>query len=106
VQLLVDALNAGFAPHVRTTGSLGQSDLGPLADLGSALVGADGYGAELARLGLDAWRPADKEALAFVNSNAFTLGWTALAMAGVEALLDAFDLWAMLPLQGMGGNCG
>jgi histidine ammonia-lyase len=104
VQLLVDALNAGFAPHVRTTGSLGQSDLGPLADLGSALAGADGYGAELARLGLDAWRPADKEALAFVNSNAFTLGWTALAMAEMPALLDRFDEAAALTFEGMLGN--
>ena len=36
---LVAALNAGFAPRVRTIGSLGQSDLGPLADLAAALVG-------------------------------------------------------------------
>ena len=104
VQLLLDALNAGFAPRVRTTGSLGQSDLGPLADLGSALTGAGAYGEELSRLGLDAWRPADKEALAFVNSNAFTLGWTALAMGAVARLLDRFDEAAALTFEGMVGN--
>jgi len=102
--VLVAALNAGLAPHVRTTGSLGQSDLGPLADLAAALVGDGDWGAELARLGLEPWQPTAKEALAFINSNAFTLGWTALALANVEALLDAFDLSAMLTFEGMLGN--
>jgi histidine ammonia-lyase len=104
VELLLDALNVGFAPRVRTTGSLGQSDLGPLADLGSALTGEGEWSAELARLGLEPWRPADKEALAFVNSNAFTLGWTALAMGDVETLLDRFDEAAALTFEGMLGN--
>ena len=101
---LVAALNAGLAPRVRTTGSLGQSDLGPLADLAEALTGDGDWAAELDRLGLEPWLPTAKEALAFVNSNAFTLGWTALALAGVEALLDAFDLSAMLTFEGMVGN--
>ena len=104
VQLLLDALNAGFAPRVRTTGSLGQSDLGPLADLGSALTGEGDAGAMLRELGLEPWRPADKEALAFVNSNAFTLGWTALAIGDVAALLDRFDESAALTFEGMLGN--
>ena len=46
---LVAALNAGFAPRVRTIGSLGQSDLGPLADLACGLVGEDEHADELAR---------------------------------------------------------
>jgi histidine ammonia-lyase len=104
VQLLLDALNAGLTPTVRTTGSLGQSDLGPLAELGSALAGDGEWAAELARLDLEPWRPTDKEALAFVNSNAFTLGWTALAMSDVEALLDRFDEAAALTFEGMLGN--
>ncbi len=104
VQLLLDALNAGLAPRVRTTGSLGQSDLGPLADLGSALTGEGEWAGELERLGLAPWEPSDKEALAFVNSNAFTLGWTALAMGEVAALLDRFDEAAALTFEGMLGN--
>ena len=104
VQLLLDALNAGFAPRVRTTGSLGQSDLGPLADIGSALAGDDLHAAALREAGLEPWRPADKEALAFVNSNAFTLGWTALALGDVAALLDRFDESAALTFEGMLGN--
>jgi histidine ammonia-lyase len=104
VELLVDALNAGFTPRMRTTGSLGQSDLGPLAELGSALAGDGDWAAELARLDLEPWQPTDKEALAFVNSNAFTLGWTALAMSDVQRLLDNFDEAAALTFEGMLGN--
>jgi histidine ammonia-lyase len=101
---LVAALNAGLAPRVRTIGSLGQSDLGPLADLACALVGDRDYAEELARLGLQPWRPRPKEALAFVNSNAFTLGWTALALHRVSGLLDRFDEAAALTFEGMLGN--
>jgi histidine ammonia-lyase len=103
-ELLAAALNAGLSPRVRTVGSLGQSDLGPLADLAEALTGEGGWGAELDRLGLEPWLPIDKEALAFVNSNAFTLGWTALALADVRALLDRFDEAAALTFEGMLGN--
>jgi len=103
-ELLVSALNAGLAPQVRTTGSLGQSDLGPLAELATALIGEGEWAAELARLGLEPWQPIDKEALAFVNSNAFSLGWTALAMADVNVLLDRFDQAAALTFEGMVGN--
>jgi histidine ammonia-lyase len=101
---LVAALNAGLAPRVRTIGSLGQSDLGPLADLACALVGDGEYADDLARLGLEPWRPRPKEALAFVNSNAFTLGWTALALHRVSGLLDRFDEAAALTFEAMLGN--
>ena len=102
--VLVAALNAGLAPRVRSTGSLGQSDLGPLADLSAALTGDGAWAAELERLGLEPWEPTAKEALAFVNSNAFTLGWTALALAEVPTLLGRFDEAAALTFEGMLGN--
>jgi histidine ammonia-lyase len=101
---LVEALNAGLAPRVHSTGSLGQSDLGPLAELACALTGENGSIAELDRLGLKPWRPAAKEGLAFINSNAFTLGWTALALADAERLLDLLDLSAAMTFEGMLGN--
>ncbi len=101
---LVAALNAGFTPRVRTIGSLGQSDLGPLADLACGLIGEGAYAGELAALGLEPWRPLAKEALAFVNSNAFTLGWTALALQRVGGVLDRFDESAALTFEGMLGN--
>jgi histidine ammonia-lyase len=103
-EVLVGALNAGLRPHVRTTGSLGQSDLGPLADMATALTGEEGWSAELERKGLNPWRPDAKEALAFVNSNAFTLGWTALAVSRIATLLDRFDEAAALTFEGMLGN--
>jgi histidine ammonia-lyase len=101
---LVAALNAGLAPRVRTIGSLGQSDLGPLADLACGLIGEGAAAAELAGLGLEPWRPLPKEALAFVNSNAFSLGWAALAIHRAETCVDRFDEAAALTFEGMLGN--
>jgi histidine ammonia-lyase len=101
---LIDALNAGLVPHVRTTGSLGQSDLGPLADLAAALTGDGAWAAELVRLGLAPWEPTAKEALAFVNANGFSLGWSALGLVSAAALLDRFDEAAALTFEGMLGN--
>jgi histidine ammonia-lyase len=101
---LVSALNAGLAPRVRTTGSLGQSDLGPLADLAAALTGDGEWAAELRRLGLEAWQPTAKEALAFVNANGYSLGWSALGLFEVQGLLDRFDQAAALTFEGMLGN--
>jgi histidine ammonia-lyase len=102
--LLVSALNAGLMPRARVTGSLGQSDLGPLADIAQALTGEDEWGAQLDRHGLQPWRPDAKEALAFVNSNAFSLGWSALALSRVQRLLIGFDQAAALTFEGMLGN--
>ena len=102
--LLVSALNCGLMPRARVTGSLGQSDLGPLADIAQALTGEDEWGAQLDRLGLSPWRPDAKEALAFVNSNAFSLGWSALALSRMGRLLAAFDQAAALTFEGMLGN--
>ncbi len=102
--LIVAALNAGLRPRARTTGSLGQSDLGPLADIAEALTGWGDWAGELNRLGLKPWRPDAKEALAFVNSNAFSIGSAALAVSQVGALLDCFDQSAALTFEGMLGN--
>ena len=101
---LVAALNAGLAPRAPVTGSLGQSDLGPLAHVAAALIGDGEWAAELERLGLEAWQPTAKEALAFVNSNAFSLGWTALALGHAAVVLDRFDEAAALTFEGMLGN--
>jgi histidine ammonia-lyase len=102
--VIVAALNAGLVPRARTVGSLGQSDLGPLADIAEALTGEGEWAAELDRLGLERWRPDAKEALAFVNSNAFSLGSAALAVGAVDRLLVSFDQAAALTFEGMLGN--
>lgn len=103
-ELIVAALNADLRPRARTTGSLGQSDLGTMADIAEALTGWGEWAAELNRLGLEPWRPDAKESLAFVNSNAFSLGSAALATAQVAPLLDCFDQAAALTFEGMLGN--
>jgi histidine ammonia-lyase len=101
---LVGALNAGLAPRVRTVGSLGVSDLAPLAEIACALTGEGEWADELARLGLEPWRPESKESLAFINSNAFTLGWAALALGRAAVALDRLDEAAALTFEGMLGN--
>lgn len=90
------ALNRGFAPAVRTIGSLGQSDLGPLADLACGLLDEPSLG--------EPWEPTSKEALAFCNSNAFSLGWSALALADATRTLTRLDEAAALTFEGMLGN--
>ena len=64
---LVEALNAGETPRVRTLGSLGQADLAQMADLGLAVF---------ADIPLEAG-----EGLAILGSNAFATAAAALAIA-------------------------
>jgi histidine ammonia-lyase len=41
--MIVTQLNEGFAPPARTLGSVGQGDLGPMADLAHGLLTRSGY---------------------------------------------------------------
>src|SRR6266487_4381503 len=59
-EMFVTLLNEGFAPPVRRLGSLGQGDLGPMADLAHGLITRSGF------------EVAENEGLALVSSNAFT----------------------------------
>jgi histidine ammonia-lyase len=87
---ILRALNDGERPRVRMLGSLGQGDLAPLADLAAELF-AD---TELAA----------KEGLALLNSNAFSSGLAALALADAERLLDALDVSGALDLEAFAAN--
>ncbi len=87
---LVGALNAGEHPRVRLLGSLGQADLPAMADLAHGLF---------ADVELQA-----KEALALLNSNAFSTGMAALAVADTERLLDALDVAGALDLEAFAAN--
>src|SRR5580704_10939183 len=42
-QMIVTLLNEGFAPPVRRLGSIGQGDLGPMADLAHGLITRTGF---------------------------------------------------------------
>jgi histidine ammonia-lyase len=89
-QRLVDALNAGETPAVRTRGSVGQGDLIPLADL--ALGAFEDVELE------------PGEGLALLGSNAFATAAATLAVDDAVALLDTLDASGALSLEGFGAN--
>jgi histidine ammonia-lyase len=91
-QMLVDALNRDLVPAVRSLGSVGQADLGPLADLAEGLVRETGFALE------------DNEGLALINNNAFATGWAALAEFAAERLLGEADVAAALDLEAFAAN--
>src|ERR1700749_222160 len=62
-EMIVNALNRGVSPTVRSLGSGGQADLGPLADLAEGLVRETGFVLQ------------ENEGLALINNNAFATGW-------------------------------
>ena len=91
-EMIVTLLNEGFAPPVRLLGSIGQGDLGPMADLAHGLITRTGF------------EVAENEGLALVSSNAFTTAWACLATADAEALLAVFDVAGALDLEAFGAN--
>jgi histidine ammonia-lyase len=90
--MIVTLLNEGFAPPVRRLGSIGQGDLGPMADLAHGLITRSGF------------EVAENEGLALVSSNAFTTAWACLATADAEVLLAVFDVAGALDLEAFGAN--
>ena len=90
--MIVTLLNEGFAPPVRRLGSVGQGDLGPMADLAHGLLTRSGF------------EVAENEGLALVSSNAFTTAWACLALADAQTLMDAFDVAGALDLEAFGAN--
>jgi histidine ammonia-lyase len=91
-EMIVTLLNEGFAPPVRRLGSIGQGDLGPMADLAHGLITRSGF------------EVAENEGLALVSSNAFTTAWACLATADAEALLAVFGVAGALDLEAFGAN--
>jgi len=89
-ELLIEALNDGWTPSVRTLGSIGMSDLAPMADLAEALVG---------EIPLEAG-----EGLALINTSAFGTAAAALALHDADLLLDTADVAAALALEGFAAN--
>jgi histidine ammonia-lyase len=91
-EMIVTLLNEGFAPPVRRLGSVGQGDLGPMADLAHGLIARSGF------------EVAENEGLALVSSNAFTTAWACLAIADAHTLMDTFDVAGALDLEAFGAN--
>jgi histidine ammonia-lyase len=91
-QLVVDTLNAGIVPEVRSLGTLGQADLAQNADLAHGLLGD--------------FELAAGEAGALLVTNAFSTGQAALAITDAHILLDAFDAAGALDFEGFRANVG
>ncbi len=102
----VAALNARFHPPVRPIGSLGMSDLAPLAEIAYGLMGEGDHGSALLAAGLTPIVPQAKEAIAMMSANAFSVGWGALALADAEGGLDGLDAAAALSFEGVLANTG
>ncbi len=90
--MIVTLLNEGFAPPVRRLGSVGEGDLGPMADLAYGLITRSGF------------EVAENEGLALVSSNAFTTAWACMAVADAGRLLSVFDVAGALDLEAFGAN--
>ena len=98
--VLAEALNLGVTPPVRMIGSIGTGDLAALACVGLCLLGERPWqGGTLPPFPLD---PAD--ALAFMSSNAATIGEAALACADLGELLDAATVVAALSFLAVSGS--
>ena len=104
VETLLAALNAGVHPAVHLIGSVGQSDLSPMAEIARCLIGAGPDGDLMADAGLDPLVLAPREALALISSNAFSVGIGALAVDRARAALQALELSAALAFEGFAGN--
>jgi histidine ammonia-lyase len=91
-EMIIKLLNEGFAPPVRRLGSVGQGDLGPMADLAYGLITRSGF------------EVAENEGLALVSSNAFTTAWAAIAVADAQNLMDTFDVAGALDLEAFEAN--
>ncbi len=104
----VDALNAGLTPFTRELGSLGTGDLTNLSDIALALLGEGRMwrGDELvdaaealADAGLAPARLGPRDGLAFMSSNAVSIGHAALLVVDAQRLLDAWLSVAALSFE-------
>ena len=105
---LVGVLNAGLVPFTRELGSLGTGDLTALADIALVLLGEgrvwrNGELAEAASALTDAGVPlgrlGPRDGLAFISSNAVSIGHAALLVIDVRQLLDAWLSVAALSFE-------
>ncbi|MGH2869875.1 MAG: HAL/PAL/TAL family ammonia-lyase [Solirubrobacteraceae bacterium] len=105
---LVSALNHGLSPFTRELGSLGTGDLTNLADIALALLGEGEMWrgdelvdarAALEQAGLQPARLGPRDGLAFMSSNAVSVGRTALLVVDARRLLDAWLSVAALSFE-------
>jgi histidine ammonia-lyase len=96
VQLMLNRINTGDMPEIDASGSVGASDLVPLAQIAHWLLSSDE--AKASNL------PGAKEAISLINSNAISLAIGAEQLVEVGQLLATFDLSVAAALEGFRGN--
>ena len=87
---LVEALNANNVPGVRILGSVGQSDLGQMAEIAAAIFGGEPL--------------LPGEGLALVSSNAFSTAAAALAIDDTAMLIGSLEVAGACSLEGLAAN--
>jgi histidine ammonia-lyase len=111
--VLAAMLNAGVHPVVPETGSVGTGDLSQLATMalvatgrGWAKVGAEVLSAReaLGRVDIEPLVLQPKDGLAFMSSNAISIGHAALVCAQAVEAATVADVVAALSLEAIGGN--
>ena len=96
VRLLLKKINGDEFPDIDASGSVGASDLVPLAQIAHWLLSSPEA--------VEAKLPQAKEALSLINSNSATLVEGARAIIDVQRLMAAFDLSLATALEGFRGN--
>ena len=108
LEAVVAALNAGLTPFTRELGSLGTGDLTNLSDIALALLGEGRVwrgdelvdaGSALADAGVPLGRLGPRDGLAFMSSNAVSIGHAALLVVDAQRLLDAWLSVAALSFE-------
>lgn len=100
LEALETALRVGALPLVHSRGAIGTGDLTALAEIGLTLAGQRPWA--IGSLAPVAISPGD--ALAFISSNAATLGEAVLAWDELSRLLQASHAVAALSFHALGGS--
>ncbi|MBW8484402.1 aromatic amino acid ammonia-lyase [Actinomadura parmotrematis] len=106
LQALADALNLGLLPPVPAYGAIGTGDLTALASTALCLLGERSWlgGPDAGPERGPGFRLRSADALAFISSNAATLGESALAVADLRTLVAASTVVAALSLLAVHGS--
>ena len=107
--LLLGMLNGHIHPIVPSRGSIGMSDLAPLAHLALPLIGLGEVEIEgrrmpsaeaLSRSGMEVVELSGKDALALCSANSASVGYGALVVAGALDVLACAEIGAAVSLEG------
>ncbi|MFF7643746.1 aromatic amino acid lyase [Streptomyces canus] len=111
VTALCEALENGAYPSVNEFGSVGTGDIAALAQVGLALAGEHPWRGPNADAGVRSGEGApepqpldNNDALAFISSNALTLGQAALALHELRGLVEATQVVGALSLLAVDGS--